>query len=511
MKYLKSYNESVRDFMKPKLDDDIKNSIKNLSPIEKLDNGATHGLVWLVQQAIDDGVKVFFQAGQALGTACALGHYDVVKLLLEHQANVHFCDEYCLFLAGRYGHTDIIKLLLSYGADINKMDSDYKKLFISHYEDKYDELLGLSKNYTPTNESVNHESSINNDLVLACREGRIDLVRSSIKQGADINYNFGTPLKNAAEWGNLDIVKLLLHKGAEMSWADSYIEKIGGDVAKYLFNHKKRGPFKMVKDYIKHKFTNESVRDMMKPVSKEKIDEFINKYYSLNIALLKAVQMGDTDLVKIVIERGADVHEDNEEVLRYAADKEDDDMVKTLIRLGADPEWAIKYHKLTKPGKYSHVIDTIRFHSDSSESVRGMMKPKSEEEIMNSVKTIEPKRRMEIAATQGMTNVLKDAVKNGADFRHNADFILRVACYNGQLDIVKFLVDKGADVNAVKGQPLYQAFARGYVDVARYLLEHGADIKVIMNFRQMERPVNAETKRQLRELRTEFSEKANEV
>jgi len=157
------------------------------------------------------------------------------------------------------------------------------------------------------------------------------------------------------------------------------------------------------------------------------------------------------------------------------------------------------------------VIDTIRFHSDSSESVRGMMKPKSEEEIMNSVKTIEPKRRMEIAATQGMTNVLKDAVKNGADFRHNADFILRVACYNGQLDIVKFLVDKGADVNAVKGQPLYQAFARGYVDVARYLLEHGADIKVIMNFRQMERPVNAETKRQLRELRTEFSEKANEV
>lgn len=114
-------------------------------------------------------------------------------------------------------------------------------------------------------------------LTHACVAGHTSIVSLLLDKGADPNFNFGEPLKKAAEVGNLDCVKLLLLHGAEMKWADSYIEKLRPNVAEYLLHYKRRGFLGKFKDYMKHRFTNESVRDKMTPKSKEDIKNELSK------------------------------------------------------------------------------------------------------------------------------------------------------------------------------------------------------------------------------------------
>jgi len=72
-------------------------------------------------------------------------------------------------------------------------------------------------------------------LLLAMEKQRFDLAKQFIEAGADVNYRYAltkkyadgmTPLLFAAKWGNLDIVKLLVEKGANIN-----IQAVNGDSA----------------------------------------------------------------------------------------------------------------------------------------------------------------------------------------------------------------------------------------------------------------------------------------
>ena len=60
------------------------------------------------------------------------------------------------------------------------------------------------------------------------------------------------------------------------------------------------------------------------------------------------------------------------------------------------------------------------------------------------------------------------------------DTALHHATRNGDLEIVKQLVSSGADVNAIADQghfPLYCAAGHGHVETTQYLIENGADLQ----------------------------------
>jgi hypothetical protein len=72
-------------------------------------------------------------------------------------------------------------------------------------------------------------------LLLAMEKQRFDLAKQFIEAGADVNYRYAltkkyadgmTPLLYAAKWGNLDTVKLLVEKGANIN-----IQAVNGDSA----------------------------------------------------------------------------------------------------------------------------------------------------------------------------------------------------------------------------------------------------------------------------------------
>jgi len=48
------YNESIRDLMKPKSEEDIKKSLEDLNPTNKIKKGCEHNLKWLILQGIEE-------------------------------------------------------------------------------------------------------------------------------------------------------------------------------------------------------------------------------------------------------------------------------------------------------------------------------------------------------------------------------------------------------------------------------------------------------------------------
>ena len=60
--------------------------------------------------------------------ACENGHFKIVKILLENQANTYKCridtGASPLYIASQHGHLEIIKILLTNFGDINKERTD---------------------------------------------------------------------------------------------------------------------------------------------------------------------------------------------------------------------------------------------------------------------------------------------------------------------------------------------------------------------------------------------------
>ena len=82
--------------LKPRSEQEIRSSLKNLSPQEKLITGVEQGLAWLVKDALDAGADVYANDDGVLRWASYNGHTEVVKMLLDAGANVHAINEYAL-------------------------------------------------------------------------------------------------------------------------------------------------------------------------------------------------------------------------------------------------------------------------------------------------------------------------------------------------------------------------------------------------------------------------------
>ena len=82
MKYLISYNESVRDLMKPKSEEEIVKALGKMTPEEKLEKGSRHNILSLVKQGIKEGANI--EWGNHLSYALIHGNLEMVKLLVDN-------------------------------------------------------------------------------------------------------------------------------------------------------------------------------------------------------------------------------------------------------------------------------------------------------------------------------------------------------------------------------------------------------------------------------------------
>ncbi|MDD5483946.1 MAG: ankyrin repeat domain-containing protein [Kiritimatiellae bacterium] len=188
-------------------------------------------------------------------------------------------------------------------------------------------------------------------LMKAVRINNLDAVKYLIAKGADVNvrdYKFGwTPLMWAAHNGRLDIIKFLVDKGADINTKN----KIGTTPLVLAVR------------------TDNLVVDVVKFLIDKGADVNVRDYKFGWTPLILAVGRGRLDIAQLLVENGADTNTmdgDGMTPLMKAAKNDDLDAVKYLIAKGADINAKSNFgttalHLCTYHG-HRHLADFLRQH-----------------------------------------------------------------------------------------------------------------------------------------------------
>ncbi|XP_064644495.1 protein TANC2-like isoform X5 [Lineus longissimus] len=160
----------------------------------------------------------------ALTAACFNGHSDVIKMLLERQADIQHPNGKTvppLLCAVKGGHWEVVDFMLNAGADIEQTDKHGRtSLMIAGSEGHIGVLeLLLSKGALST--AVDREGL--SALCWACLKGHFMCVQTLIDRGSAIDHqdkNGRSPLDLAAFYGDAQVVQYLIDHGANIEHTD---------------------------------------------------------------------------------------------------------------------------------------------------------------------------------------------------------------------------------------------------------------------------------------------------
>ncbi|NJM80254.1 MAG: hypothetical protein HC854_12710 [Flavobacterium sp.] len=170
--------------------------------------------------------------------------------------------------------------------------------------------------------------------------------------------------------------------------------------------------------------------------------------YSINNfsqKLYKAVEKGDIEKVKELLQKGENVNE--------------------YSKNGLFPLW-----RATADNNY--------------EISKLLIENKAKVNQLNKVPPAEG-TAIELPCQEGYLDIVKLLVENGADINlkgFRGFTPIRIAARNGHLEIVKYLAESGAkiDIKAMDGAtPFAHAATKGHIDIVKYLFEKGANVNNI--------------------------------
>ena len=158
--------------------------------------------------------------------ASDLGYTNIVKLLLEKNADVNAVDNLntsALFYAARKGNLDIVQLLLSRGANMNLITKQGNNI-----------LLDILRSYGANLADAKDKKE-------QLKKNIATIIELLIDKGANVNAQGSeaegkrTPLLWAATWKDFDLMKLLIRKKADLCAKDQF----GNTITYYLPDPKK--------------------------------------------------------------------------------------------------------------------------------------------------------------------------------------------------------------------------------------------------------------------------------
>jgi len=279
----------------------------------------------------------------------------------------------------------------------------------------------------------------------------------------------------------------------------------------------------MVKKF--DEYINESVKDLMKGKSDEDILKEISRLTPYQL-LIKSCDNGYLNGVKISLERGADPSYKNNYVIGYASYKGHTNIVKLLLNdrrvdpsagdnsairnasenghtdivkillndKRVDPSErdnsAIRY---ASQNGYLEIVELLlndnrvrnklsdreieKYENQKrglNESIKDLMKPKSEDEIKEIVKTFPSNKKISYAIDNDLLWLAEEAIKEGLS-DYYLWFFMNSAIANDNLDMVKLFVDNGAEIG---NSNLVTAIKNNKKEIVKYLLEQGESLDV---------------------------------
>lgn len=267
---------------------------------------------------------------QILFYTAAFGNVETIKLLEEKGLDLKTTDKLKntpLIIASQYGNLEIVKYLLGREVDIEAQNKDNKTaLYVAVENNKYNivEYLmkkgaksvykhgNLSKNIL-TNASGNgyiemmklmitngyplNEENIGMAMVAAAGSNQVETLKYSLANGAIIDnvYNGFTALEMSCLHGNVEAIKFLLDHGAN--------ENGKNGEGRPLITAVEFGNIDSV-EYLLKKGANLNASAIVRSSNKTELKG--------ESALMGAIMSGDLDIIKLLVENGANFEYQNE-------------------------------------------------------------------------------------------------------------------------------------------------------------------------------------------------------
>lgn len=108
-----------------------------------------------------------------------------------------------------------------------------------------------------------------------------------------------------------------------------------------------------------------------------------------------------------------------------------------------------------------------------NESIKHLLKPKNEEDVLKTINKLTPKEKLYKACTYGILSVVKEAIeKDGVDPSISRNEPLEIACEHGNIEIVKYLLTfDSVDPSTDRNSTVISAAMYGYEDLLKLLLK----------------------------------------
>jgi ankyrin repeat protein len=172
-------------------------------------------------------------------------------------------------------------------------------------------------------------------------------------------------------------------------------------------------------------------------------------------ALRHALLNGHADVVKRLIQRGANVHAGDDWALQVASENGHVKVVQVLIQHGANvharDDWPLRSASMN--GR----VDVVELLLQHGANVHA-----GDDEVLRS------------ASKDGRPRVVQLLLQHGADVHAADDDALISASRSGRIKVVRLLLQHGADVHAVNDRALQVASQGGHRAVMQLLIQHGA-------------------------------------
>ena len=394
-------------------------------------------------------------------------NYEMVKGIINKGKNININNENILFaiIESELQNIDIFNLLIDNGMNINN-----NKALIESVKNNKDEI---TKYFVLNAIDINFNDSYL--LIDAINYNKLWLVRILVENDANIYNRNNLPIKCAMNHYDIFIYLASKIKNLNEIGNELLIIAAGSDniqVLKYLvmkgFNIDDKA---LIQACIYNKLVNVIYL----------IDNGANA--DNENALYESLLKGHVDIIEYLIDNGADINYNNDELLINAIEDNNLKMVKLLLVFGADINARNSFPLLTAIENQTVkmvrlLVDDKNIDLNNDCLIIAVLKQNVgivELLLSNDVNVSRNNNEailLAIKIANPNLEIVELLIENGADIHVNNNELLDFSTINNQIELTKILVENGIKANE---QALYNAVYNKNLSMVKFLVEHGAN------------------------------------